>query len=122
MQATFDRRPIDDNWVASLSIDSLNAKELEQLAAFGGFLLDVGGSFVDGAVSFSLPVKEVLVPSDFPQKVLFSVEALTAAVAAAQAEAWETVMETRLQAALTAWMTFDPTAGTSHRTVTINPA
>lgn len=121
MQTTFDRHPADDNWVVSLSIDSLNARELEQFAAFGGFIVDVGGAIVDGQVSYSLPVKEVIVPTDFPQKVLFSVESLTATVASAQAEAWETVMETRLQEALTEWLTFDPTTGTSRRTLTINP-
>lgn len=121
MQVTFDRKPVDDNWVVSMSIDALNPREREQLAGFGPFLLDVGGTFVSGGTSFALPTKEVMVPTEFPQKVLFSVETLTAQVAATQAAVWEALMEARLQDALTDWLAFDPTTTTSRRTVTITP-
>ena len=122
MQVSFDRKPVDNHYTVTLSIVGLNAREQEQLAALGSFLVDVGGSFVDGLVSFSLPTKEVRCPENFPQKVVFSIEELTATVASDRAAAWESVMEGRLQTALTTWLATDAAAGTSLRNVTINPA
>lgn len=121
MDITFVRKPEDNNWEVELAFIAFSSKERAQFEAFGGFTVDMGGSF-SGATTFTLPVLQLSLPTQLPYRVLFSVSELGATEASARALLWETTIEARIQAAYDTWMTFDPTAGTSSRQVSITPS
>lgn len=109
---------VDNNWVASLTFVSFNAREQEQLAAYGPFKLDAGGS-ITGDEDHTLPVNEILIPDQLPVKVVYSVQELGNTSAKDRAASWESTMRARLAAALTAWKATDPTVGESRTNQTL---
>lgn len=123
MEITFDIAALDNHFVVTVGPIKLNAQEQSQRASLGPFLVDFGGTFNDGdTIDFTLPSKQVRVPDEMPQTAKFSIEALTAAVAADQATYYKSVIQTRIQAALNTWMAFDPVPYEGKTVVTINPA
>ena len=118
MDITFVRKPVNNVWEVTLQFVNFSAAEQSRFEAFGGFAVDMGGSFSNGT-SFDLPVLELSIPTQLPYKVVFSIADLGAAEANARAALWETTVEARLQSALNTFMTYDPTSGTSTRQVTL---
>lgn len=120
MEITFDVIASDNHFVTQVGPIKLNATEQARLTALGPFLVNFGGNFNDGEdLDFDLPVKQVRVPNELPQKVSFSIEALTAQEAAARANFYKTEILARIQSALNTWSSFDITAQENKTVVTI---
>ncbi len=119
MDITWTTEPVENHWVVSLNFVSFNGAEQDQLAAFGPFTIDTGGSFGSGGSAFTLATNEVAVPTGLPVRIRFSIDELTNAVAVARAATWEAAVRTRLQEALTAWMTPNPHVGQARKQETL---
>jgi hypothetical protein len=120
MEITFNISALDNHFVVTVGPIKLNANEQAQRTSLGPFLVDFGGTFDNSDdIDFTLPTKQVRVPDEIPQTVKFSIETLTAAVAAAHATYYQTIIQARIQAALNTWMAFDPIPFEGNTVVTI---
>ena len=102
--------PDAGSWRGQVSLEScgMTQVELQALAAFGVFSVDVGGSFTGtgplSAVSFSLSSQSVGLPDGFPLIEVFTGTDTNSNTAGQRAAVWAQTMQTRVSSALSTWL------------------
>lgn len=105
MQIRTDILPRNGRYEVQLGLDPigepLSGKELDAIREFGNFLVNFGGTFTDGPLTFTLPDDERSVPIQLPVKQNFYVSDYEDDTAAA-ANLYATTIKTRIADGLAA--------------------
>jgi len=120
MEIEFSNQVLNKHFVVTVDGFKLNSREESQLEDNGALVVDFGGTFDDeDSIQFTLPTREVRLPEGSPITTKFSVDELTAPVAAEQSKFYISAMQTKIQEALDLWMSFDYASHESKSVITL---
>lgn len=120
MQLRITTDLVGGDFQVTIGVDSMSARETENLARRGSFIVDFGGIFTPATgAGFTLPTDQRSVPDELPIRRVFSTTDLTYAVAQAQASLYAESMRVRIHNKLSDWLLPDPAVDLSDIVVSI---
>lgn len=107
-----DVYPVSNSWFGKVTVTDIGKYDLSLFTKYAEPTIDVGGSFVDGTISYSLTsvTKRVYTDSPFAQEFSPTTLGISLKEAGDRATAFVTVLATRIETAMDAVRAIDGTS------------